>query len=71
MQETQQGVIEACIELEMQKGVTDLDDIYTYVVDRLGVPRPTVRRVAGEMRRKFKRYCGILNANCEQITVVT
>ena len=67
MNESQNQTIENIIELQILKGFTDLDDIYTYVVDRIKVPRPTVRRVAGEMRRKYEKYCKVLNANCETI----
>ena len=42
----QSTVIKAAINSLLDKGVTDNQDIYTKVVDELGVPRPTVRRVA-------------------------
>jgi len=62
---TQAQMIENLIELEMLKGHRDLNDIYSTVVHRLGLPRPTVRRVAGEYRRRLESYCKILNFNCE------
>ena len=37
----------------MDKGATDKQDIYTKVVDDLGVPRPTVRRVARDLRNEL------------------
>ena len=67
MSDTQSKMIENIIEIQMLKGISDLDEIYTYVVDRIGVPRPTVRRVAGEMRRRYESYCKVLNSNCELI----
>ena len=38
----------SCIEA----GMSDKQAIYSRVVDALGVPRPTVRRVAGVLRRE-------------------
>jgi len=42
----QSTIIKEAINSYLDKGVTDKQDIYTKVVDELGVPRPTVRRVA-------------------------
>ncbi len=48
----QSTVIKAAINSLLDKGVTDKQDIYTKVVDELGVPRPTVRRVARDLRNE-------------------
>ena len=49
----QSTVIKAAINSLLDKGVTDKQDIYTKVVDELGVPRPTVRRVARDLRNEL------------------
>ena len=41
----QSTVIKEAINSLLDEGVTDKQDIYSKVVDKLGVPRPTVRRV--------------------------
>ena len=58
----QSTVIKAAINSLLDKGVTDKQDIYTKVVDELGVPRPTVRRVACVVRKELEIYTSILNA---------
>lgn len=66
---TQAQKIEKSIESLMAlhgKDIT-LEKIYDSVVEELGVPRPTVRRVAGDMRIRYESWCKILNANCEPI----
>lgn len=40
--------IMSCIEA----GMSDKQAIYKHVADEIGVPRPTVRRVAGVLRRE-------------------
>jgi len=57
----QSTVIKAAINSLLDKGVTDKQDIYTKVVDELGVPRPTVRRVAIKVRKELLSYSEILN----------
>ena len=34
----------------IETGITDKQEIYSHIVKELGVPRPTVRRVAGALR---------------------
>ena len=47
----------------LDKGVTDKQDIYTKVVDELGVPRPTVRRVARDLRNELLEKIQILQSD--------
>ncbi|ABK78061.1 hypothetical protein CENSYa_1439 [Cenarchaeum symbiosum A] len=47
-------VIKKAINSCLEKGLTDKKDIYTKVVDELGVPRPTVRRVARDLRNDLQ-----------------
>jgi len=51
----QSTIIKEAINSYLDKGVTDKQDIYTKVVDELGVPRPTVRRVARDLRTELLR----------------
>ncbi len=46
----------------LHKGVKDKQDIYTKVVDELGVPRPTVRRVARDLRNELVAQINILQS---------
>jgi hypothetical protein len=48
----QSTVIKEAINSLLDEGVTDKQDIYSKVVDKLGVPRPTVRRVARDFRNE-------------------
>ena len=49
----QSTIIKQTINSFLDKGITDKQDIYTKVVDELGVPRPTVRRVARDLRNEL------------------
>ena len=48
------------LEYYLNKGLTDKQDIYTRVVDDLDVPRPTVRRVARDLRTKYQKHIQFL-----------
>ena len=58
----QSTVIKAAINSCLEKGLTDKQDIYTTVVTELGVPRPTVRRVARELRNELLEKIHILQS---------
>ena len=45
--------IKEAINAYLDNGITDKQDIYTKVVDDLGVPRPTVRRVARDLKKEM------------------
>ena len=49
----QSTVIKEAINSCLDKGIVDKQDIYSKVVDDLGVPRPTVRRVARDLRNEL------------------
>ncbi len=55
-------IIIACIEKYLEKGLTDKEEIFYKVCDELGVPRPTVRRVARDMRTEMLRKIKILQS---------
>ena len=67
----QSTVIKEAINSYLDKGVTDKQDIYTKVVDELGVPRPTVRRVARDLRTELLQKIQILQSDMPKATVAT
>ena len=64
----QSTVIKEAINSLLEEGVTDKQDIYTKVVDKLGVPRPTVRRVARDFRNELLTKIKILQSETQQTT---
>ena len=64
----QSTVIKAAINSLLDKGVTDKQEIYTKVVDELGVPRPTVRRVARDLRNELLDKIQILQSDTKTST---
>lgn len=58
----QSTVIKEAINSYLDKGLTDKQDIYTKVVTDLGVPRPTVRRVARDLRNELLEKIKILQS---------
>ena len=63
----QSTVIKAAINTLLDNGITDKQDIYTKVVDGLGVPRPTVRRVARDLRNELLDKIKILQSETRLI----
>ncbi len=59
------SIICACIEKHLEMGLINKDEIFTKVIDELGVPRPTVRRVARDMRQEMMRKVRILQSEFE------
>ena len=64
----QSTVIKEAINSLLDEGVTDKQDIYSKVVDKLGAPRPTVRRVARDLRNELLAKIKILQSETQQIT---
>ncbi len=64
----QSTVIKEAINSYLDKGITDKHDIYTKVVDQLGVPRPTVRRVARDLRTELLQKIEILQSDAPKTT---
>jgi hypothetical protein len=58
----QSTIIKEAINSYLDKGLTDKQDIYTKVVSELGVPRPTVRRVARDLRNELLEKIKILQS---------
>jgi hypothetical protein len=64
----QSSTIKQAINSCLDKGLTDKQDIYTKVVDELGVPRPTVRRVARDLRTELLQKIQILQSDMPKTT---
>ena len=62
----QSTVIKEAINSLLDEGVSDKQDIYSKVVDKLGVPRPTVRRVARDLRNELLTKIKILQSETQQ-----
>jgi len=67
----QSSIIKEAINSFLDDGVTDKQDIYSKVVDKLGVPRPTVRRVARDFRNELLTKIKILQSETLQATAST
>ena len=67
----QSTVIKEAINSLLDEGITDKQDIYSKVVDNLGVQRPTVRRVARDLRNELLTKIKILQSEAQQTTVPT
>ncbi len=61
MTKSQNDIIKEAIDQYLDKGLTDKQDIYTLVVQELGVPRPTVRRAARDLRNEMLDKIQVLN----------
>ncbi len=55
-------IVTACIEKYLAKGLTDKEEIFHKVCDELGVPRPTVRRIARDLRTEMLSKIKILQS---------
>ena len=62
----QSTVIKEAINSFLDEGITDKQDIYSKVVDKLGVQRPTVRRVARDLRNELLTKIKILQSEAQQ-----
>ena len=67
----QSTIIKEAINSLLDEGIKDKQDIYSKVVDKLGVPRPTVRRVARDFRNELLTKIKILQSETQQATVPT
>ena len=65
----QSTVIKEAINSFLDDGITDKQDLYSKVVDKLGVPRPTVRRVARDFRNELLTKIKILQSETQQTIV--
>jgi hypothetical protein len=64
---TQSTNIKQAINELLDKGFTDKQDIYTKIVEELGVPRPTVRRVARDLRNELLQKIKVLQSEVPEL----
>ena len=64
----QSSIIKEAINSYLDKGLSDKQDIYSKVVEELGVPRPTVRRVARDLRNELLEKIKILQSEIPKPT---
>ena len=63
---SQSATIKETINSYLDQGLTDKQVIYNKVVADLGVPRPTVRRVARDMRNELLERIKILQSSIKE-----
>jgi len=66
---TQSTSIKQAINELLDKGFTDKQDIYSKVVEELGVPRPTVRRVSRDLRNELLQKIKILQSEVPEMEI--
>lgn len=74
MKTNQSAIIKEALHKHMELMIANKEEfnvciIYTRVVDELGVPRPTVRRVAGDLRLELKQKIEILGEHLKPLVV--
>lgn len=66
-QTNQSESIRVAINRLIDFGMTDKDQIYSEIVLKLGVPRPTVRRVARDLRMNMLKKVEILSSDLPKV----
>ena len=56
------SIVEIAIETKLDSGIRDKNQIFSEVIDELGVARPIVRRVARDLRNKYLKKVRILQS---------
>lgn len=67
----QSEIIRQSIEALLKKGMEDKQDIYSKIVEELGVPRPTVRRCARELKNEYEARIKILQSEIPKPEIPT
>ncbi len=57
------ALVEIAIEKKLDRGMRDKQEIFSQVVTELNVPRPTVRRIARDLRQKYLDKVKILQSD--------
>ena len=65
----QNSSIKEIINRLLETDITDKQELYTKVVQETGFPRPTVRRVAAELRKDLLKKIRILQSEAQQTIV--
>ena len=63
MNRTNSEVVKIAIEQKLDAGIRDKRKIISEIVEELGVSRPTVRRIARELRNKYLDKVKILQSD--------
>ena len=61
------SVIEVALEQKLDAGMRDKTEIFTQIVQELNVPRPTVRRIARDLRNKYRDRIRVLQSEVTPI----
>lgn len=69
--QTQATRIKSEILLALNGGIKDKQLLYNLVVQKTGAPRPTVRRVASQLKKELEKYHAILAATSHNTNVAT
>jgi len=56
-------LVEIALEKKLDAGMRDKQEIFTQIVEELNVPRPTVRRIARDLRNKYFERIKILQSD--------
>lgn len=56
----QSGYVKQELEKLMDTGKTDKTELYSIIETKTGLPRPTIRRIAGDLRKDLSRKINIL-----------
>ena len=65
----QNSSIKEIINRLLETDITDKQELYTKVVQETGFPRPTVRRVAAELRKDLLKKIKILQSEAQQTII--
>jgi len=55
------------IDVLIDSGVTNKTEIYDKIRDKTGLPRSTIRRIAGQYKKQIERKIRVLTSNISQI----
>ena len=55
------------IDVLINSGITNKTELYTKIVNKTGLPRSTIRRIAGEYKKQIERKIRVLTSSVSQI----
>jgi len=56
------SLVEIALEKKLDAGMRDKTEIFSQIVEELNVPRPTVRRIARDLRNKYHDRIRVLQS---------
>lgn len=66
VQHNQSDYVKQELEKLMDTGKTDKKELYSIIETKTGLPRPTIRRVAGDLRKDLSRKINILEMTVQK-----